>query len=162
MKDLRHEEFDSRLGAPQTNFVEIGPVVGEISDTLAFSPNSHRLVVATEDQVATVWDIENRTNVLTLRSQSIHGFRAVAFSTDGRWIASGGTDCKVKVWDAQTGELLHTFRGHKGEILRVRFFQLPDGLRLISGSRDGTIKYWNLQPFQSANRVATGSDDKRP
>jgi WD40 repeat protein len=150
----------TRLDAAQTNFFEIATVVGEISDTLAFSPDSRRLVVATDDQLATVWEIENRTNVLSLRSESVHGFRAVAFSTDGRWIASGGTDCKVKLWDARTGELLHTFRGHKGEVLRVRFFTLPEGPRLISGSRDGTIKYWDLQPFQAADRGATKEGDE--
>lgn len=135
----------TRLDVLQTNPVDLGTVVGEISDTLAFSPDSHRLAVATDDRVATVWDVEHRSNVLSLSSDSIHGFRAIAFSPEGRWIASGGTDCKVKLWDARTGDLLHTFRGHKGEVLTVTFLPLPEGPRLISGSRDGTIKYWDLR-----------------
>lgn len=135
----------TRLDVLQTNAFELGTVVGEISDTLAFSPDSRHLAVATDDQVATVWDVEHRTNVASLRSDSFHGFRALAFSPDGRWIASGGSDSKVKLWDASTGDLLHTFRGHKAEILTITFLPLPEGLRLISGSRDGTIKSWNLR-----------------
>jgi WD40 repeat protein len=135
----------TRLDTLQTNAIEIAPVVDEISDTLAFSPDSRRLVVATDDQVAAVWDVDHGTSVFSLRSDSIHGFRAVAFSPNGRWIASGGTDCKVKLWDARTGDLLHTFRGHKGEVLTITFLTLPDGARLISGSRDGTVKYWDLR-----------------
>lgn len=139
----------TRLALLQSNPVELATTaVGEISGTLAFSDNSQRLVVATDDQLATVWDTHRGTMLLPVRSDSVHGFRAVAFSPDGRWIASGGTDCRVKVWDAETGVLLHTFRGHKGEVLRVGFLQTPDGLRLISGSRDCTIKVWNLVVVQ--------------
>jgi WD40 repeat protein len=146
----------TRLDVLQTNAAELATVVSEISDTLAFSPDSRRLVVAADDQLATVWDVERRTNVLNLRSDSIHGFRAVAFSPDGRWIASGGSDSKVKLWDARTGELLHTFRGHKGEILTMTFLSHPDGPRLLSGSRDGTIKSWDLRPRLSEDEF--GSD----
>ena len=134
----------TRLDGPQTTPIDLVTAVGDITDTLAFSPDSHSLVVAAGDQVATVWDVGNRTNILTLRSESVHGFLSVAFSPDGRWIASGGTDCKVKLWDARTGALLHTFRGHKAEVMRLRFLDRPEGMRLISGGWDGLIKFWDL------------------
>ena len=50
----------------------------------------------------------------------------------------------VKLWDPQTGRLLDTFRSHTGVITRVAFLQLPEGLRLISANRDGTVKFWNV------------------
>ncbi|HTL55484.1 MAG TPA: WD40 repeat domain-containing protein, partial [Candidatus Limnocylindrales bacterium] len=140
----------TRLDLLQTNGLEIATAVGDLTDNLAFSTDGNHLVAATGDQVATVWDIKNRTNILTLHSDSIHGFRAVAFSPDGQWIASGGSDCKVKLWDACTGALLHTFRGHKGEVMRLRFLTQPEGMRLISGSWDGTIKFWDLHAAENA------------
>jgi WD40 repeat protein len=152
----------TRLDAPQAEPIELTTGVGDITDTLAFSTESNRLVVATGEQLATVWDLAKRTNILTLRSESVHGFRAVAFSPNGRWIASGGTDCKVKLWDAMSGTLLHTFRGHKGRIMRLRFLTHPEGMRLVSGGWDGMIRFWDLTPFEFAEQSAARTGNQHP
>jgi WD40 repeat protein len=78
--------------------------------------------------------------------QTLPGHRGdvytVAFSHDGRWIASGSEDSTVKVWDGRSGELVRTFRGHTGLVTSVAFS--PDDRRLISGSRDHTAKVWDV------------------
>src|SRR5262245_784504 len=68
--------------------------------------------------------------------------RCVAVSPDGKLIASGSNDSSAKVWDAHTGKLLHTLRGHGFTVTHVAFH--PSGKQLASGSGDLTIKVWDL------------------
>jgi len=70
----------------------------------------------------------------------------VAFSPDGKLLASGSDDRTVKLWDAQNGQEVHTLRGHLHEIKSVAFS--PDGKRLASGSYDKTVKLWDTQNGQ--------------
>ena len=66
---------------------------------------------------------------------------AVAFSPDGRRLASGSLEGTVKVWDVATGQLLRTLTGHTSGVTSVAFS--PDGRRLASSSLGGVIKVWD-------------------
>ncbi len=67
---------------------------------------------------------------------------AVAYSPDGRLLASGGSDQTVRVWEPTTGQERWTFRNHVGHIHALAFS--PDGRLLASGSADTTIRLWDL------------------
>src|SRR5262249_51277158 len=62
----------------------------------------------------------------------------VAYSPDGRRLASASWDGKVKIWDAVTGECLRTLEGHMGRAWGVAFS--PDGRHVASTSWDKTVK----------------------
>ncbi|KAH8427824.1 WD40 repeat domain-containing protein [Aspergillus melleus] len=72
----------------------------------------------------------------------LRGVSAVQFSPDASMIASGGADGAVKVWDTQSGRLIHTFEGHLAGVSTISWG--PDGAIIASGSDDKTIRLWNV------------------
>jgi WD40 repeat protein len=68
---------------------------------------------------------------------------AVAASPDGRWIASGGVDPSVALWDVSTRKEKAHRKGHKTTVLGVAFS--PDCRHLASASLDGIVKIWDVE-----------------
>jgi WD40 repeat protein len=68
----------------------------------------------------------------------------VAFSPDGRRLATGGEENTVKIWDVQTGKELHPpLRGHKGEVYTLAFSPDPDGRWIASAGEGSTVIIWD-------------------
>lgn len=67
---------------------------------------------------------------------------SLAFSMEGRFLASAGADCKILLWDLAHGHLLAELSGHTGTIHALSFSR--DGNILSSGSLDCTVKLWDF------------------
>lgn len=70
----------------------------------------------------------------------------VAFSPDGRWLAAGSDDNKIRLWRTSDYELEKTLGGHAGYVNGVTFS--PDGRLLVSGSHDKQVGLWDIQSGQ--------------
>jgi hypothetical protein len=82
---------------------------------------------------------------------------SVAFSPDGRILASGSRDETVKLWDVASGRELRTLKGHSNIVHSVVFS--PDGHILASGSDDGTSRVWDLSSGNERVALIAFRDD---
>src|ERR687890_743794 len=72
-----------------------------------------------------------------------YAVNAVAFSPDGKLLASGSRDATVGLWRVEDPELLHGLVWHVGSVNTVAFS--ADGKLLASGSEDKTVRLWRVE-----------------
>jgi WD40 repeat protein len=82
--------------------------------------------------VAVLWEKDPESPIVS----------CLAFSRTGKWLASGGRDGAIHVWDLATGKLKHLLRGHTRVVRSVAFS--PDDLLLTCGE-DTIIRFWELE-----------------
>ncbi|REJ87568.1 MAG: hypothetical protein DWQ35_21190 [Planctomycetota bacterium] len=107
----------------------------------AQSPDGRLLAMSTKYNQVQVWNIGERALRYELSGHESAVF-TMAFSPDGRLLATGGTsDHEVRLWNADDGKHRHTLRGHNGWITAAAFS--PDGRLLATGGTDGNVMLWN-------------------
>ncbi len=114
---------------------------------LAFSPDGNTLALATSRGIA-LMDAGTMQERAFLKGQGGNGAWCLAFSPDGRFLATGGNrshqgkdlPSPVSIWDVEAVRETKVFDGHVGSISAVCF--APDGQTLASGGYDGTLRLW--------------------
>ncbi|CAM2070290.1 Non-specific serine/threonine protein kinase [Sulfidibacter corallicola] len=89
-----------------------------------------------------LWDLSSGERKAALSGHSAE-IRGIAFSPDGKTLASASGDRKILLWDVQSGTQKAALSGHEGTVWSVAFS--PDGHTLASASLDRTILLWDIQ-----------------
>jgi eukaryotic-like serine/threonine-protein kinase len=144
---------------------QVGISLG-LAYSVAFSPRDGRYLVAggevagSEVGLAIVWDVADGREVCRLPGHE-KAAACVAFSPDGRHVATGSWAGVLRIWDARTGQLLRAVPAHGQDRISAVAFH-PDGRWLATSSFDGTVKLWDaitgvpLKPVMGHAAIITG------
>jgi eukaryotic-like serine/threonine-protein kinase len=111
---------------------------------VAFAPHDQMLAISWEDNAMLV-DVESRKRLHLLQGHQ-NTVQCIAFSPDGRWLATGSHDRTIRVWDVRTGETRHVISAHRDKISALAVS--PDGRTIASGDHKGTVAFSHVETGQ--------------
>ncbi|MGH2941267.1 MAG: TIR domain-containing protein [Solirubrobacteraceae bacterium] len=127
---------------------------------LAVSPDGSRLVSASEDGTARIWNLHTGAAQRVIRADTV-AVRSVSFSHDGKQLATAGADGTVRIWPIAGGRPV-ILVGHEGPVNSAEFDHTGD--RIVSAGLDGTVRIWDtaggdtLVVLHRHRSAATGAD----
>ena len=101
-----------------------------------------------------VWEWQSESYVLKQQGH-LYGLNTLDISSDGQYIATGGEDSKVKLWNSFSGFCFITFSEHIAPVTGVKFAGKGNGKAIISSSLDGTIRAHDLLRYKNFRTLTT-------
>jgi WD40 repeat protein len=144
-------ESDPRVPAAEQALIDTysimggRPLIGHEGavNSVCFSPDSKRIVTASADGTARIWDADHPdAQPVVLRGQD-SSVRSASFSPDGRWVVTAGSEGTAWIWDAvHPDSQPAALRGHEGSVLSASYS--PDGKRIVTASQNGPARLWDI------------------
>jgi WD40 repeat protein len=106
----------------------------------SFSPNGRRVVTASVDGTAHIWDAATGGKVTRLSGHK-NGVTSTVFNPDGTRVVTASWDKTARIWDAASGAEIICMTGHT-DVVNTAVFS-PDGLWILTASRDRTARVWD-------------------
>ena len=137
--------------ADSTNLFSRGGPWFKADRVLAFLPDGATVLAARNALsargvfVLSLWDARSGQEIAVMPETPEHiehtgAISCLAFSPDGRTLATGSLDHSIRLWDLATRQRIATLQGNLTEVWSVAF--TPDGQSLVSGAKDGGVKIW--------------------
>jgi len=108
----------------------------------AYSPDGTRIVTASWDKTARIWDARTGVQLAVLTG---HGdvVGSAAYSPDGTRIVTASADKSARIWDARTGVQLAVLSSHGDRVLSAAYS--PDGTHIVTASADKSARIWDAR-----------------
>jgi WD40 repeat protein len=144
-----------RLWDPETGRQREWTFLSELETLWAVSPDG-RLLASANDEVS-LWDVADGQLLQTFSQPS--WVTALAFSNDGKRLATGHDDGGVRLWNPAGGELLLEIAGHPRPVSAIAFH--PDGTQVASAGEEKLICLWRMSDGELVAMLA-GHNDRVP
>ncbi|HVK66982.1 MAG TPA: WD40 repeat domain-containing protein, partial [Polyangium sp.] len=116
--------------------------LADAAQLLTISPDGAWVAVVTGDAIVLFSLTQTNAPARSFRGHT-GSIRALAFSRDGKYLASGSSDKTARIWDLAAGTERHRLPGHSETVTAVAFS--PDGKLLASGSGDKSARLWDVE-----------------
>ncbi|NJN86132.1 MAG: hypothetical protein HC881_07200 [Leptolyngbyaceae cyanobacterium SL_7_1] len=125
--------------------------------TVGFNPDGTVLATGDVNHDIHLWQVADSKLLMSFRVEEGWVW-SVAFSPDGRWLASSANRT-VHLWDVQTGACVRTFNDYSDRVFAVAFS--PDGQLLATGSEDHLVRVWQVRTGELLHTLEGHTDEVR-
>ncbi len=123
---------------------------------VAVTPDGRRVLAGGWGNTLRMWDVATGKELCVFDCPGSKDVFCIAFSPDGRSVAWGAGPI-VRLSDLESGQELGTFVGHTRSLTSLAFS--PDGMRLLSGSADGTMRLWDVKTRKELDQFVLNDKD---
>jgi WD40 repeat protein len=141
--------YETGSGTPVHAFFGHNDSVNGVS----FIDGNTRIISSSVDATIRIWDMASGECVKVFGAGNVRAIRALSMSPDGRYLAAGGGDRKVRLWDLELGKLTATFTGHDS-LVRAVVFGNHSGT-LLTGSWDGKARIFDTITGECIKQIAS-------